>query len=232
MRVIVAGTRSFGAAVVGELDSLCDVVAVVNPSPTDKTWHAARDLDLPVELSLTEGVVRAYGADLIVSAHSHQFIGQKSRHAATLGAIGYHPSLLPRHRGRDAVRWTVAFGDPIAGGSVYWLSDNVDAGDLAAQDWCWVKPGWSHHDLWRKELFPMGVALLAQTVEDLIRGQVTMVPQDESVATWEPSWEREPLHRPELLELGPMPPGYRVERGKLNGGGRHASEAGYGLARP
>jgi hypothetical protein len=37
-------------------------------------------------------------------------------------------------------------------------------------------------------------------------------PQDERCATWEPSWERAPLHRPELPELGAMPAGYRLER--------------------
>ena len=41
------------------------------------------------------------------AAHSHDFIGRKTRALSRLGALGYHPSLLPLHRGRDAIRWAV-----------------------------------------------------------------------------------------------------------------------------
>ena len=64
-----------------------------------------------------------------------------------LGSIGYHPSLLPRHRGIAAVEWTILEGDPIAGGSIYHLADGWDAGAIAAQDWCFVKKGETARDL-------------------------------------------------------------------------------------
>lgn len=43
-------------------------------------------------------------------------------------AVGYHPSLLPRYRGCNAVKWTVCFGDTVAGGTVYELDEKVDGG--------------------------------------------------------------------------------------------------------
>ncbi len=57
------------------------------------------------------------GTDLIVTAHSHARISKEALAAARLGGIGYHPSLLPRHRGIAAVEWTIKEGDPIAGGT-------------------------------------------------------------------------------------------------------------------
>jgi len=75
------------------------------------------------------------GVDLILYAHSHDFIGAATRGKTRLGAMGYHPSLLPLHRGRDAVCWTLRMGDKVAGGSVYWLTDVVDGGPIAAQGW-------------------------------------------------------------------------------------------------
>jgi methionyl-tRNA formyltransferase len=106
-------------------------------------------------------------------------------------------------------------GDPIAGGSVYWLSDNVDGGPIAAQDWCFVEPGVAPDEidvvasqLWRKELFPMGIRLLRETFDALERHIIVEVPQDELYATWEPSWERPPLHRPDLPQIGGVP-GYQ-----------------------
>jgi len=44
------------------------------------------------------------------------------------------------------------------------------------------------------------------------------VPQDESVATWEPSWERAPIARPDLLQIGGALDGYKVVT-KINDSG-------------
>ncbi len=68
------------------------------------------------------------GTDLIVTAHSHARVSHDALKVAKHGGIGYHPSLLPRHRGIAAVEWTIKEGDPIAGGTIYHLSDRLDAG--------------------------------------------------------------------------------------------------------
>lgn len=202
MRIVLAGTRSFGAAVLEELGSR--VVAVIAPVG-DRLAESAVSKGLPVSTEVSERLVRGFDADLLIAAHSHAFIGARTRKGCKIGAVGYHPSLLPRHRGRDAVRWAVHMGDPIAGGSVYWLTDSVDAGPIAAQDWCWIRPGMTASGLWAKELFPMGVRLISEVVADLELGMVVRQEQDEAMATWEPSWGRAPMFRPELPELGPMP---------------------------
>ena len=72
-----------------------------------------------------------------------------------LGGVGFHPSLLPRHRGIAAIEWTILEGDPVAGGSVYHLSDGWDAGAIAAQDWCFVKPAETARELWERALAPL-----------------------------------------------------------------------------
>lgn len=150
------------------------------------------------------------GVDLIVAAHSWDFISSKTINKTKLGAIGYHPSLLPRHRGRDAVRWAVHMGDPVTGGTVYWLNQNVDAGAIAAQDWCWIRQDDTPTSLWREMLQPMGLRLLERVLRDIESGKLVRVKQDESVATWEPSWDRPPIPRPDLLQLGGVIDGYTV----------------------
>jgi methionyl-tRNA formyltransferase len=212
VRILIAGTRSFGAAVLEELDfdgPAGHSVHVVVAPPGDRLARAAANRGIRVEHTVTPELIEDHAIDLIVGAHSHTYIGRRSRQAATYGAIGYHPSLLPRHRGKDAVRWTIKMGDPIAGGSVYWFTDNIDAGPIARQAWVHVLPGWDHHDLWER-LFPIGVRLLRETVVEIASGVLRQVPQDEAAATWEPSWERPPVHRPELIELGSGINGARV----------------------
>ena len=110
------------------------------------------------------------------------------------GGIGFHPSLLPRHRGQDAVRWTIHMGDPIAGASIYRLNDKCDGGDILLQRFIFVDKNWDYHDLWH-ELFPIGIEMVLEAVSLIEKGQAVGVPQDSRFETWEPSWElrRSPL---------------------------------------
>ena len=66
---------------------------------------------------------------------------------------------------------------------MFWLSDTVDGGDIATQHWCMVWPGETASSLWRRELFPMGIQLLKETLEDIAAGRVVRVPQDTELAT-------------------------------------------------
>lgn len=212
MRIALAGQRSFGVAALEMALVERHEVAQVFAPLGDRLDFLARQRGIETHERLTVETL-ADGLDLIVCAHSHNFISERARSRTALGAIGYHPSLLPRHKGRDAVKWTIHMRDPIAGGSVYWLSNAVDGGPVAASDWCHVRPGDDASELWSRELFPMGIRLLRQVLADLTSGTIVRVPQDRTCATWEPSWDRPPVERPDLLQLsnGPDPlSAYRV----------------------
>ena len=144
------------------------------------------------------------GTDMIMAAHAHAFIGAAARRRAGVAVIGYHPSLLPLHRGRDAVRWTVRDRDRVTGGTVYHLTDRVDAGPIAAQEHVLVPPAATARGLWRDLLAPLGVRLLLRVVDDLANGRRIEVPQDESLATWEPAMSVPPLAR-DLTVVGSTP---------------------------
>lgn len=208
MRIALAGQRSFGSAALDAVIEAGHDVAQVFAPPGDKLDFNARRRGLSVAERLNADAL-ADGLDLIVCAHAHVYVSDKARDRTLLGGIGYHPSLLPRHRGRDAVKWTVHMGDPIAGGSVYWLTNKVDGGPIAAADWCHVRPRTTPSDLWRDQLFPMGLRLITQVLADLDDGRLVRVDQDEACATWEPSWSRPPIERPDLIQL-PGPKGDRV----------------------
>lgn len=135
------------------------------------------------------------GIDLIVCAHAHCFVSAAARRRARLGAIGYHPSLLPRHRGRDAVRWAIHMGERITGGTVYRMSDRADAGPILLQDWCFIQAADDAVSLWRRDLGPMGIRLLRLAVSQLAAGVAIERLQDERLATWEPAFERASLAR-------------------------------------
>ena len=142
------------------------------------------------------------GTDLIVAAHSHWIVSGPILSKCRYGGIGFHPSLLPRHRGVDAVRWTARMGDPVTGGTIYRLTDKCDGGGILLRRIQFVGRGWDYHELWQR-LFPIGVDLISEACALIERTGNTQYeePQDEAFATWEPSWDRPRLKRNELLQL-------------------------------
>lgn len=214
LRVILCGQKSFGAAVHAELKKTPhELLAVYAPEGDKLHRHATLCGDDTRAAGTLRSDTMPEVADLLIAAHSHDFVSRAVRNRLRLGAIGYHPSLLPRHRGRDAVEWTVRMRDPVAGGSVYWLGETVDGGPIARQEWCWVRPGDDASALWGRDLFDMGVRLLLETVAEIAGGVLTMRDQDHALATWEPSLTGGPrLFRPELLQIGTIPTGYKVKK--------------------
>lgn len=211
MRVLLAGQKHFGAEVFRELRKIdgVEIAAVSAPIPTggkqDRLAGQALLWGVPL---IRAGTLNAEtvpeGIDLIIAAHSFDFIGERTRLRTRYGGIGYHPSLLPVHRGRDAVRWTIRMGDRIAGGSVYRLSNRMDGGDVLAQEHVFVLPGDDAETLWRRDLSPLGVKLLVEVARAFSTGgYVHGWKQEEKAATWEPSIDRPPAYRPDLLLLPP-----------------------------
>jgi len=113
-----------------ELLRLClargdDVAAVSAPRMDDRLAALATAEGIPVcqvPKRLTGEWVPA-GVDVLLCANAHVFVTAEARGKARLGALGYHPSLLPRHRGRDAVRCNLTIPRMTAGGTAYWLAD-------------------------------------------------------------------------------------------------------------
>ena len=196
MKCTLVGSRYFGATVFEALrNDGVEVAQVVAPAADDRLALAAQAAGVPVHLlenpKIVPGGAIAQGTELIVAAHTHARVSDEALARSRLGGIGYHPSLLPRHRGIAAVEWTILSGDPIAGGSVYHLSQGWDAGAIAAQDWCFVAKDETARDLWERALAPMGIELLTRVVRHAAaHGELPAHPQDERFATKAPMIRR------------------------------------------
>src|SRR5882757_8004016 len=190
MKCAMVGSRFFGASVFEALrkEEGIEFTSVVVPAADDRLALAARAAGLEVHVlenpRLVPGESIAEGTDLIIAAHTHARVSDEALARSRLGGVGYHPSLLPRHRGIAAVEWTILEGDAIAGGSVYHLADGWDAGAIAAQDWCFVARGESARELWERALAPMGLALLSKVVHHArLQGKLPAHVQDVRFAT-------------------------------------------------
>jgi methionyl-tRNA formyltransferase len=193
MKCALVGSRFFAASVFEALrhEEGIEFTSIVAPAADDRLAVAARAAGIAVHVlenpKMVPGEAIAEGTDLIIAAHTHARVSDDALARSRLGGVGYHPSLLPRHRGIAAVEWTILEGDVIAGGSVYHLADGWDAGAIAAQDWCFVNKGETARELWERALAPMGIDLLRKVVQIArVQGVVPANLQDPRFATRAP----------------------------------------------
>jgi methionyl-tRNA formyltransferase len=193
MRITLVGSRHFGVTTFNMLrEHGVEIARIVVHDAEDRLAAAAKAAGVEVVVQADPKFVTATeiaaNTDLIVTAHSHARITREALASAKLGGIGYHPSLLPRHRGIAAIEWTIKEGDPIAGGSIYHLADRMDAGAIAAQEWVFVKKGETARELWERALAPLGQKLLGEVIDYAkVHKSLPAKPQDEQFATLAPS---------------------------------------------
>ena len=210
MKVFVSGQKYFGAQVLrGLISAGHTVVGVCTPAEDRYVRPIAAGLGIPI---INAGELNAAtcprGIDLGITAHSHDYIGQATRRIPRLGWIGYHPSLLPRHRGRSSIEWALRMGDFATGGTVFWLNAGIDRGDIERQEMVWIDPKMCVGDtkanaaeIWRSSLLPMGVRLLMEAVADIDRGVINRRRQDIRHSTFEPSLDVKDVYKPDLLMI-------------------------------
>jgi methionyl-tRNA formyltransferase len=125
-------------------------------------------------------------SDVLLLANYTRMVKADVRALPRIGALCFHPSPLPRHRGRDAVYWTVKMDDPTCGVSWFWIDDGIDTGDVAAVVEIARPPEMRARELYEVLLVPLGETLLDAVLKEMVRGFVPRYAQDESRATYEP----------------------------------------------
>lgn len=210
MKVFISGQKYFGAEVLRLcLEGGHDVIGVCAPIDDRHLRRLAVINNIPV---IDAGTLNQYtcpkNLDLGITAHSFDYIGRVTRFIPCHGWIGFHPSLLPRHRGRSAIEWAIRMRDFITGGSIYWLNAGIDRGDIERQEAVWIDPKYfsmpskkAASELWREEIAPIGIKLMKAAIADISKGIINKKPQDARFSTFEPSTDAPDIFRPDTLML-------------------------------
>ncbi len=134
--------------------------------------------------------MRALAPDLIVMAYVTQFAPHSLVTIPRLGAIQYHPSLLPRHRGPSAIGWAIAHGELHTGLTIFRPTDGLDEGPVILQKSCDIGADETLGEVYFNKLFPLGVQALLEAADLVASGRAIEHLQDESAATYE-GWMHE-----------------------------------------
>jgi methionyl-tRNA formyltransferase len=198
MRIVLIGQAAFGAkALQALLDRGENIVAVY--APPDRTGGKPDPLKeegvsrgVPVFQPATyknDEVFSQYSSlspDLTILAFVTDIIPARYFDVASKGAICYHPSLLPRHRGASAINWAVIMGDTRTGLSIFRPDGGIDTGPILLQKEIPIGPDDTTGSLYFNQLFPMGIEAIVESVDLIKAGRAPSIVQNEAEATYEP----------------------------------------------
>ena len=77
--------------------------------------------------------IEALDPDWLIVVGWSQICGERLLAVPRVGSIGYHPSALPKLRGRAVLAWTILLGLKRTAGTLFSLAPGVDSGDILAQ---------------------------------------------------------------------------------------------------
>jgi methionyl-tRNA formyltransferase len=198
LRIILIGQAAFAEKTLDKLVSKGEDVLAVFCFPDapggkiDPVKQRALQLGIPVHQhktlktpEVTEQFV-SLKADLAILAFVSQIIPPPVFNAPRFGSICYHPSLLPKYRGRTAINWALIRGETVTGLTIFWLDKGIDTGPILLQKEVQVAPDDTTGTLYFNKLFPLGIEAIADAVDLIKAGNPPRIAQDESKATYDP----------------------------------------------
>ncbi len=198
MRIAVFGQAAFGKDVFEALrEAGEEVVGVSTPRQRegdrpDALKEAAEAAGIPViatrDLRKEEpfGRSRAWAPELIVFAFVTDIVRKNVLDVPHRGVIQYHPSLLPKHRGRTAMAWPIVAGETGTGVTIFWVDEGIDTGPILLQREVEIGPDDSVGSLYFNSLYALGVETLVEAVRLVREGTAPRIEQDHSQASYEP----------------------------------------------
>lgn len=121
--------------------------------------------------------IQALQPDLIVVAGCPQLLGTQLLSVPRHGCVGFHPSLLPRHRGPDPINWAMLRGEPVVGNTMLMLDRGRQTGDIIAQREIAVRPQDTFRSVYL-HVATAGARMLREQLPALLTGQASRQPQD------------------------------------------------------
>lgn len=206
LKVIFMGTPEFAVPSLEMLKNFCEVVCVVTqPDKPKGRGHKlqaspvkifAEKNSIPIlqpqKIKLPESVaeLKKFPADLIVVVAFGQILSQEILDLPRFGCINVHASLLPRYRGAAPIEWCLINGEKLTGVTTMQMDAGLDTGDMLLKSEVEISEEMILPEL-REKLSTVGAKLLLETLEQLQRGELKPVKQDDSISNYAPMLKKD-----------------------------------------
>lgn len=207
MRIAFMGTPAFAVpSLRALLDAGYDVVGVfTQPDRPVGRGHKlaicpvkqlALERDVPVyqfeRLRKPEGLacLQSLEPDIVVTAAFGQILSQALLDVPKRGTVNVHASLLPAYRGAAPINWCILQGETKTGVTTMLTDAGVDTGDMLLARETEIGE-METADALTERLSALGAALLIETLEKYIRGEIKPEKQDPEKASHQPMLKKE-----------------------------------------
>lgn len=127
--------------------------------------------------------IKSFDCDLFLVIAYGKIIPKELLDHPKFGAINLHFSLLPRWRGAGPINWALINGDIITGLTLMKMDEGLDTGDIIFQKQIPIDEDDNAEDLLAK-MVNTGKHFLIDSLQEIEKGNYTLVKQDESKATY------------------------------------------------
>lgn len=151
--------------------------------------HLAREHDIPCKTFHKIGdsenieLIREIQPDYIFVIGLSQLVKKELLNCAKKGVIGFHPTPLPRFRGRAAMVWQMLLGVENTKCSLFFIDEGMDSGDIIDQQEYVIEKTDYAKDAENKLCNALAV-MMPRVLKKIIEGNITAVKQKEEEATY------------------------------------------------
>ncbi len=136
-----------------------------------------------IEDSKNVEIIRQLKPDYIFVVGLSQLVKRDILEAASKGVIGFHPTPLPKFRGRAAMVWQVLLGVHESKCTMFLLDEGMDSGDILIQEPYIIEDTDYAKDIERKMCDAIG-RMTEKLLPQLLEGTIQPVKQKEEEATY------------------------------------------------
>lgn len=128
-------------------------------------------------------IIKQINPDYIFIIGLSQLISKDLINLPKKGAIGFHPTPLPKFRGRAAIVWQILLGVQETKCSLFFIDEGIDSGDILGQEPYLIEDNDYASDVLKK-CHVAFKKLIAKTLPELVKGEIEPIRQNEDEATY------------------------------------------------
>jgi methionyl-tRNA formyltransferase len=196
-KIVFMGTPDFAIPALIKVHEIYGISAVVTQPDKPKgrgqhlAWPAVKECAIELGIPVIQPItlkdpdfineLSALKPDIIVVI-AFRILPPEVFELAKLASFNIHGSLLPKYRGAAPINWAIINGEKETGLTSFILKQSVDTGDVLLQEKIHIGQEDTFGDVYNT-LSKLSAELTVKTIELILSGNFTTMPQDNAIAS-------------------------------------------------
>ena len=190
MKIILVGSQEIGTACLKELIDLGQDVELLisaelgaHEKIENGTVKIAKKYGLRYTYDMNANEIKKANPDLIIVCGWRKMISKDVYEIPKKGSVAIHGSLLPKYRGFAPMTWPIINGEKETGITMFYMTEEVDTGDIVGQVKYSIGDEDTGYDLYKKAIAG-AVSLIRNYIPLIKKDNAPRLKQDDSKASY------------------------------------------------